>query len=186
MTLQKQVKELTTNIHDNQTIADELYRIHCYSSTLAKLCSTGSSDSAIDPEQLEQIFKDIAEVTDAGASALSKVSENALESETNPDPFTTPFIKHHDMMGKMERIYVPEYVEINDLTPTEILSQGVILPEKYNHYKVKDFKLWLHAKDSFKEVYLLVPLFEKRMDSEDQDTFHQRVGIQIVRECVQR
>lgn len=78
MTLQKQVEELTTNINDNKTIADELYRIHCYSSTLAKLCSTGGSDKAIEPEQLEQIFKDIADVTDAGASVLN----NASKSET--------------------------------------------------------------------------------------------------------
>ncbi|MGO2213735.1 hypothetical protein ACTXJ2_01940 [Psychrobacter alimentarius] len=76
MTLQTQVEELTTNIHDNKTIADELYRIHCYSSTLAKLCSAGGSDKAIDPEQLEQIFKDIAKVTDAGASALNSTLEN--------------------------------------------------------------------------------------------------------------
>ena len=76
MSLQKQVEELTTNINDSKTIADELYRIHCYTDTLAKLCSTGGVDKAIEPEQLEQIFKDIADVTDAGASALNNTLEN--------------------------------------------------------------------------------------------------------------
>ena len=72
MSLQKQVEELTININEN--VADELYRIHCYTNTLAKLCSTGGADNAIEPEQLERIFKDIAKVTDAGASALMDAS----------------------------------------------------------------------------------------------------------------
>ena len=70
MTLQTQVEELTQNTHDNKTIADELYRIHCYTDTLAKLCKTGGSDKAIEPEQLEQIFKDIATVTDSATALL--------------------------------------------------------------------------------------------------------------------
>lgn len=85
----------------NEAIADDLYRIHCYTNTLARLCSSGNSANAIDPDQLEQIFKDIATVTDLGASALYNASEpvkpiihlapeNALDPEANPDPY-----QHH-------------------------------------------------------------------------------------------
>lgn len=180
MTLQKEL-----GINKDKTIADELYRIHCYSKTLATLCSTGGSDNAIDPEQLQQIFKDIADVTDVGAAALSNIQEATLETEATPDPFSTPFIKSHDMMGETERIYVPEYVNINGLTPTEILSQGVILPEKYKNHKVADFKLWLHTKDTFKEVYFLVPTFEPRSKNESENDYYKRVGIKIIRDCIQ-
>ncbi len=57
------------------TIANELYRIHCYADTLAKLCSAGSSVT-IAPAQLEQIFEDIAQVTDR-ATAL--IYDNSIE-----------------------------------------------------------------------------------------------------------
>lgn len=180
----------------NEAVADQLYRIHCYANTLAKLCHSGGSDNAINPEQLQQIFKDIADVTDSGAAALYSASENlkplkdiacdlALDSETNPDPLFTPFIKRHNIMGKKERIYVPEYVDTNGLTPTEILMQGVILEDKYHLYTVKDFKLWMQTKDSFKEVYFLVPLHEPRLQHECENDYYKRVGIRIVRECVQ-
>ena len=180
----------------NEAIADDLYRIHCYTNTLAKLCSSGNSANAIDPEQLGQIFKDIATVTDLGASALYNASEtvkpinhlaqeNALDPEANPDPSSTPFIKRHNIMGKDERIYVPKYVDTNGLTPTEILMQGVILDERYNHYSVRDFKLWMQIKDSFKEVYFLVPVLEPRFQHECENDYYKRVGIRIVRECVQ-
>lgn len=78
MNAQKEVKKLTKNINNNETIANELYRIHCYCNTLAKLCRTGGSDNAIDPEHLEQIFKDIADVTDEGISALNNTSKNEI------------------------------------------------------------------------------------------------------------
>lgn len=176
-------KEL--GINADKTIADELYRIYCYSKTLATLCSVGGSDNAIDPEQLQQIFEDIAEVTDAGAAALNNIRDATLESEANPDPLSPPFIKIHNMMGETERIYVPEYVNTNGLTPTDILSQGVILPEKYKNHKVTDFKLWLHTKDTFKEVYFLVPIFEPRSKNESENDYYKRVGIKIIRECIQ-
>lgn len=180
----------------NGAVADQLYRIHCYTSTLAKLCSSGSTANAIEPEQLEQIFKDISDVTDSGAAALYNASENlkpsnnitrelALVDETNPNPLATPFIKRHNIMGKDERIYVPEYVDTNGLTPTEILMQGVILESKYNHYSVKDFKLWMHTKDSFKEVYFLVPVLEPRLQHESENDYYKRVGIRIVRDRIQ-
>lgn len=182
--------------NENEAIADNLYRIHCYTNTLAKLCRSGESDNAIEPDQLEQIFKDISDVTDSGAAALYNASENlkssnnitrelALVDETNPDPLATPFIKRHNIMGKDERIYVPEYVDTNGLTPTEILMQGVILESKYNHYSVKDFKLWMHTKDSFKEVYFLVPVLEPRLQHESENDYYKRVGIRIVRDCIQ-
>ena len=180
---------------DYNTTADDLYRIHCYADTLAKLCATGNSP-AIDPEKLEQIFKDIATFTDLGASALYSASDNikpssniardlALGDKTNPDPLSTPFIKSHNILGKPERIYVPEYVDANGLTLTEVLMQGVILNERYNHYSIKDFKLWMHAKDSFKEVYFLVPLPEPRFQHECENDYYKRVGIKIVRQCIQ-
>lgn len=62
----------------NKTVADDLYRIHCYASTLAQLCKYGSSQDAIEPKYLEQIFNDIATVTDDAAARLY----------TNADPLT--------------------------------------------------------------------------------------------------
>lgn len=56
----------------NKDAADELYRIHAYTKTLATLCSTGASQN-IDPEHLEQIFNDIAAVTDVAAARLYKI-----------------------------------------------------------------------------------------------------------------
>ena len=67
---------MTTNKDKNLKVANDLYRVHCYTTALAKLCSTGGPDNAIEPEQLEQIFKDIAEVTDAGVSALNNASKS--------------------------------------------------------------------------------------------------------------
>lgn len=169
----------------NEAVADQLYRIHCYTITLAKLCRSGSTANAIEPEHLEQIFKDIADVTESGAAALYSTRDSPSETEENPDPLSPPFIKRHNIMGKDERIYVPEYVDTKCLTPTEILMQGVILDEKYNQYSVRDFKLWMQTKDSFKEIYFLVPLHEPRFQYESENYYYKRVGIRIVRECLQ-
>lgn len=75
MSFQKQLETLTKSINDNEAIADDLYRIHCYTDTLAKLCNSGSEANAINPEHLEHIFKDIAKVTDLAAARLYKLSE---------------------------------------------------------------------------------------------------------------
>ncbi|ALF60303.1 hypothetical protein [Psychrobacter urativorans] len=64
---------MSTN--NNKTVADELYRIHCYAETLAKLCSTSSHSNPITPEHLQQIFKDIASVTDIASARFYKLSE---------------------------------------------------------------------------------------------------------------
>lgn len=188
----------TSSMSTNQsnTVADELYRIHCYANTLAKLCSTGSSAQSIDPDNLEQIFRDIADVTDRGAAslysavdsikAISKFAQNnRLDIEANPDPLATPFIKSQNIMGETQRIYVPDYVNTEGLTPTEILMQGVLIPKKYDSYGVDDFELKLQSKDSFKEKYLLIPKFSEQQTNENIEEYTQRVGIKITRECHQ-
>ncbi len=66
------------------TIANELYRIHCYAKTLTELCNKGSS-AVLNPTSLEQIFKDIAAVTDIAAAHLYDSTRASLEIIGNSD-----------------------------------------------------------------------------------------------------
>lgn len=75
MNLQKQANAGTTHINENQGIADELYRIHCYAETLEKLCATSSHINPITPEHLQQIFKDMAKVTSIASARLYELAE---------------------------------------------------------------------------------------------------------------
>lgn len=50
------------NNQPNNTVADELYRIHAYAQTLGQLCELSPNPEPLSPEQLEVIFKDIAKV----------------------------------------------------------------------------------------------------------------------------
>lgn len=181
-----------TTTDNSNAIADELYRIHCYADTLAKLCATGNSVT-INPEQLEQIFSDIAAVTDKGSSTIHTTidnlkSLNKFAEEVCKEDVTVlkpPYIKSHKIMGRTHRIYVPEYVNVEGRSTTEILEQGVIIPENYEHYKVDDFVLKLSTKDSFKEVYLLTPKWEPRLLNESCDKYEKRTGVKIIRNCKQ-
>jgi hypothetical protein len=186
------MSDYTTTTDSSNAIADELYRIHCYADTLAKLCATGNSVT-INPEQLEQIFSDIAAVTDKGSSTIHTTIDNlkSLNKSAQKDfkddatLLKPPYIKSRKIMGKTERIYVPEYVEVEGRSTTEILKQGVIIPENYEHYKVDDFVLKLSTKDSFKEVYLLTPKWEPRLLNESCDKYEKRTGVKIIRNCKQ-
>lgn len=64
----KIVNSTSTN---NEAIADELARIAAYTHTLGQLCELSPNAEPISLEQLEVIFKDIAQVCDASSKALS-------------------------------------------------------------------------------------------------------------------
>lgn len=186
MTLQKKL-----SINENKTIADELYRIHCYSKTLATLCSTGGTDNAIDPENLEQIFRDIADVTDAGAAALNNASTNitalndfaqrVFKKSTSED-LVPPFIKEVRIMGDLHRIYVPSFVKTKNRELLEILGDGIDLPIKYQDHQASDFELILKSEKRGVKEYLLIPLMEKQLPNESTGTYRERVGLNFIRE----
>lgn len=188
MTLQKEL-----GINKDKTIADELYRIHCYSKTLATLCSTGGSDNAIDPEQLEQIFEDIAAVTDVGAAALNNASTNITalndfaqrvfkKSTSKSEDLVPPFIKEVRIMGDLHRIYVPSFVNIKNRELLDILGDGIDLPIKYRDHQASDFELILKSDKGDRTEYLLIPLMEKQLPDESTGTYRERVGIRFIRE----
>ena len=61
---------MTNDMKDDiKTVTSELYRIHGYASVLSELCKTGSSAN-IPIEHLEQVFADIAAVTDSATALL--------------------------------------------------------------------------------------------------------------------
>ena len=61
---------MTNDMKDDiQTVTSELYRIHGYAAVLSELCKTGSSAN-ISIENLEQVFADVAAVTDSATALL--------------------------------------------------------------------------------------------------------------------
>lgn len=68
----KTVNSTSTN---NEAIADELARIAAYTHMLGQLCELAPHAEPIPLEQLEIIFKDIAQVCDASLSAIHNLSK---------------------------------------------------------------------------------------------------------------
>lgn len=69
---------MKNNIQDKKETANDLYRIHCYTSTLAKLCDHGDSIQ-LDPAHLQQIFADIAEVTNKAYATVCASDKNYID-----------------------------------------------------------------------------------------------------------
>lgn len=61
------------NANINTTLANDLNRIRSYATVMAKMSSSG--DNHIRMSDLEQIFSDIANVTDEAAARLYKLGE---------------------------------------------------------------------------------------------------------------
>lgn len=57
----------------NKTIADELARVAAYAHLLGKLCELSPHAEPISLEQLEIIFKDIAQVTGRASKSLTNL-----------------------------------------------------------------------------------------------------------------
>lgn len=62
----------TTN-NKNKALADELARIAAYAHMLGQLCELAPHAEPISLEQLEIIFKDIAQVCDASANVIHRL-----------------------------------------------------------------------------------------------------------------
>lgn len=61
----------STSIH-TAAIADDLARVAAYAHTLGQLCELAPHAEPLSLEQLEVIFKDIAQVCDASLDALTQ------------------------------------------------------------------------------------------------------------------
>ncbi len=65
--------------------AEQLYRIHSYSQILADLCSEGQQ--AIDVTKLEQVFTDIAKVTEQAYVSMDELIAEQRQVEGYLDPY---------------------------------------------------------------------------------------------------
>ena len=59
---------------DTAAIADDLARVAAYAHTLGQLCELAPHAEPLPLEQLEVIFKDIAQVCDASLDALNEAA----------------------------------------------------------------------------------------------------------------
>lgn len=58
-----------------RNVANELARVSAYAHTLAQLCELSPHAEPLSLEQLEVIFKDIAQVCDASLNAIHNLSK---------------------------------------------------------------------------------------------------------------
>ena len=114
----------------NGTVADDLHRIHCYANTLAKLCAAGG-DITIGQDQLEQIFADIANVTDKGASALYSAHDNIRAinhfAQTNNIALDTEPTADDTLCAHTQHIHLAETVPMKN-TAKAIITDDFIEP----------------------------------------------------------
>ena len=60
---------------ESKTIADDLARVAAYAHILSQLCELAPHAEPLSLEQLEVIFKDIAQVCDASLDAFNKIAQ---------------------------------------------------------------------------------------------------------------
>lgn len=65
--------ETASNTDNQKHVADELARIAAYTDMLGQLCELSPNPETLSLEQLEVIFKDIAQVCAAGAHTIKKL-----------------------------------------------------------------------------------------------------------------
>lgn len=66
---------VSSTSHSNKAIAEDLARVAAYAHILAQLCELAPHAEPLSLEQLEVIFKDIAQVCDASLSAIHNLSK---------------------------------------------------------------------------------------------------------------